>query len=110
MDSTDSLWQVNMIWIVSIFAPLIADLVFPGFTTSKTGLCLCIAFLFFGLYSLAGRYCKWRYVYCAYQSMCHMQMTPEDSQNDYLIAKLINILSITFLIGGVFIPVVCFLL
>lgn len=83
-----------------IFGPLIASFVFPNFTSAKTALCLCLAFLYFGLYSFAGLRGKWKHVYCAYQNMTHYHMTPEKTDWNGRIAQIIKLSSTVFLVIG----------
>lgn len=86
--------------VVSIFAPLILHILIPGFTTSTTVLCISIAALCFGIYSLVGYWGKWQHVYCAYQSMCFAQMTPEETEWSRVIVRMLKLLAIVSIAVG----------
>lgn len=65
--------------LIAFFVPIL----FGG--NDKTSmLCLGIAFCILSTYNILGVLLKWKHIYCAYQSMSHKKMTPDNIQWDTL--------------------------
>lgn len=66
-----------------LFLPLLAFAsILAGKDDRMRILFLSISFFLFAVYNVVGYWCRWKHIYCAFQSACRQKMTPENIQWD----------------------------